>query len=95
MTTRAPMITGWCGRGNPAVSHERCAGVYRFNPKKEATPCPCTECGHYGEDEYECGNCGGIVVEAPLWPPDPEFPDDPVYVHVDPKTRRVTGEVCP
>ena len=94
-------MSGWCG--NPSMtdgvsSHSRCSGGNRANPGKEFSPCPCP-C-HYPVDEYECGNCGGVLREAPLWPQEDEeaFDEDgnlyPVYTHIDPATGRATGEEC-
>lgn len=103
---RAPMMSGHCA--TPSVdehgysSHQRChdqGGGNRANPRKEFSPCP-DPC-HFPEERYECGNCGGILAEAPLWPnEDPDDVDEngnpnPVYTHIDPKTGRATGQECP
>lgn len=94
------MMSGHCAfptTDSPVTSHDRCevhGGGNTANPKKEFHPCPCS-C-HLGE-EFECGNCGRALREAPLWPntdPDCE-PDEMVYTHVDPHTGRAIGEVCP
>lgn len=85
---RSPMMSGWCSTPSPG-SHSRCTGGNRANPNREFQPCPCS-C-HFGE-EYDCGNCGGVLYEAPTWVND-EYPDEMVYTHV--KHGRGTGEECP
>lgn len=98
------MMSGHCA--TPSVtdgvsSHHRCAmngGGNTANPGKEFSPCPCP-C-HFTSDRFECGNCGGILMEAPHWPN--EDPDDVeedgspamVYTHIDKVTGRATGEMC-
>lgn len=89
---RRPMMSGFCNspsREKPERSHERCRGGNRANPGKEFQPCPCS-C-HLGE-EYECGGCGRMIREAPMWEDD-EYPDDPVYVHID-KSGNATTINC-
>lgn len=85
----------------PSHSHDRCATLgagSMANPDKEFSPCPCG-C-HLGTDEYECGNCGRPLREAPRWPNDfangdeDADPDEMVYVHIDPATGRAIGEEC-
>jgi hypothetical protein len=91
------MISGHCATpqtDNPEESHERChknGGGNRANPFRQFSPCPCP-C-HYPEERYECGNCGGMLAEAPLWP-QTDGTDDPVYTHMDAKTGRAIGEEC-
>lgn len=90
---KKPMMSGFCANPStfdPASSHARCRGGNTANPEQEFAPCPCS-C-HYG-DEYECGNCGGSLIEAPLWPNEDE-PGEMVYTHID-STGWPTGENCP
>lgn len=89
---RRPMMSGFCATPqtvNPEESHARCRGGNRANPAREFQPCPCP-C-HLGE-EFECGNCGRDLREAPLWIND-DAPDEMVYVHID-KDGRALGEEC-
>lgn len=91
------LMSGHCAfptTSNPEKSHERCdlhGGGSKANPRKEFVPCPCS-C-HLGE-EFECGNCGRPLREAPGWPNTDE-PGEMVYTHIDPHTGRAIGEVCP
>lgn len=91
------MMSGHCATPsttNGVSSHDRCdrqGGGSSANPTRTFHPCPCS-C-HLGE-EYECGNCGRPLFEAPLWPNEDE-PGEMVYTHVDPHTGRAIGEVCP
>lgn len=91
-------LSGWCGTPqteHPEKSHERChmlGGGNRARPSKEFRPCPC-KC-HLGEDEFECGNCGRPLREAPLWPNEDE-PGEMVYTHINPRTGHAIGEECP
>lgn len=90
---RRPLLLGHCNYpsfSNGIHSHDRCQGGNTANPDGEFQPCPCP-C-HLGE-EYECGNCGKPLREAPLWPNEDE-PGEMVYTHVDPKTGRALGELC-
>lgn len=78
---------------DPQQSHDRCAnmgGGNRWNPQKEFSPCPCP-C-HYPGERYECGNCGGTITEATLWPYDDD--GDVRWTHIDLTTGRATGEEC-
>ena len=87
-----PQMSGWCRfpeTADPEGSHARCAGGNTARPTREFQPCSCT-C-HLGE-EYDCGNCGNTLREAPYWPNEDE-PDEMVYVHVI--DGAVTGEECP
>jgi hypothetical protein len=98
---RQPLMSGHCAhpvthtlhgnRISTDEAHARCLGYNRANPAGEFQPCPCS-C-HLGTDEYECGNCGGALREAPLWPNEDE-PGEMVYVHIDPLTGRAIGEEC-
>lgn len=89
-------MSGHCAfpqTAHPEESHARCARMGAGNyarPSKEFQPCPCA-C-HLG-DEFEC-ECGGVLREAPDWPNEYE-PGEMVYVHIDPRTGRATGEECP
>lgn len=94
-----PLMSGHCANpqtAHPDESHARChrqgAGS-RANPTGMYHPCPC-RC-HFPEEEYECGNCGGVLVEAPHWPLD--YDDEPEgevrYAHVD-RTGRITEGYC-
>jgi hypothetical protein len=77
-----------------SYSHDRCQAMgagNRANPDGEFAPCP--DSCHLGTDEYECGNCGGPLREAPMWPNEDE-PGEMVYVHIDPTTGRAIGEEC-
>ena len=86
------MLSGFChspAHDDPEGSHTRCRGGNKANPGKEFQPCPC-HC-HLGE-EYDCGNCGRPLREAPLWENEDD-PDEMVYVHID-KTGRAVGVEC-
>lgn len=95
------MMSGHCNfpateraDGTKPDSHGNCARHGAGNtasPTKEFAPCPCA-C-HLGTDEYECGNCGRPLREAPMWPNEDE-PGEMVYVHIDPSTGRAIGEEC-
>jgi hypothetical protein len=97
-----PIISGHCAwpqTKDPHLSHERCANRgsgSRANPAKNFHPCPCP-C-HLAHDSdgavltYECGGCGGILAEAPIFGVDED--GDPVYVHVDRKDRMIYTGVC-
>ena len=104
------MMSGHCAfpathvNGEPAgnLSHERrqtMGAGSASNPDREFAPCPCG-C-HLGTDEYECGNCGRPLREAPMWPNEyaegieGADPDEMVYVHIDPADGRAIGEECP
>ena len=85
-------MSGFCQfpqTSDPAASHARCPGGNTARPTREFQPCPCT-C-HLGE-EFECGNCGSELREAPMWENEDE-PGEMVYVHVI--DGAVTGEECP
>lgn len=86
-----PLMSGWCAHpsGGEVDSHTRCKGYNTANPGKEWQPCPCL-C-HMG-DEYQCGNCGRVIMEAPMWRPLVEG-EDATYVHVI--DGRGVGEECP
>lgn len=87
------MMSGWCrtpSNTDGVDSHTRCRGGNYANPAKEFQPCPC---GCHLAEEYECGNCGRPLREAPLWPNEDE-PGETVYVHIDPKTGEAIGEMC-
>lgn len=89
---REPLMSGHCNfpqTRDPEVSHARCKGGQRANPQRTYQPCGC-DC-HLGE-EFECGGCGGVIREAPLWPLDSD--GDARYTHIDPETGRATGEDC-
>lgn len=87
------MMSGHCiaPAANVPDPHSKCRGGNRANPDKEWQVCPCV-C-HLGE-EYECGNCGRPIREAPMWR---DFVDDEdmVYVHLDKDGTRAIGEECP
>lgn len=95
---RAPMMSGHCQfpeTTNPQRSHQRCHDQGAGNtatPSKEFAPCP-DGCHLDHEVEYECGNCGKPLREAPMWPNEDE-PGEMVYVHYDPETHRALGEEC-
>lgn len=87
-----PMMSGHCRfpqTAHPEESHDRCgrngAGS-RANPRKVFHPCAC-HC-HLGE-QYDCGNCGRLVAEAPLWDGTGEM----TYVHIDADGNSI-GEDC-
>jgi hypothetical protein len=88
-----PVMSGHCAfpqTAHPEQSHERCGrngGGARANRQGGWHPCPCS-C-HLG-DAYECGNCGRLIAEAPLW----EGTGEMVYVHLDGDGRSI-GEDCP
>jgi hypothetical protein len=90
------MFSGHCRfpeTKHPVNSHERCQNMGHGNtavPSGEFSPCPC-HC-HLGTDEFECGNCGVALREAPHWPNEDE-PGDMVYVHID-HEGNATGEEC-
>lgn len=92
---RQPLMSGHCAVGG--TGHERCqrnGGGQRANPQRIFQPCPCP-C-HYTDDEgaqvvYECGACGGEIVECAYWPLDAD--GDTRYAHVD-ASGRVLGEEC-
>lgn len=89
MKGRGPLLSGYCNVPSPD-SHKRCNGGTSANPDKIFQPCPCT-C-HCETEVFEC-ECGSELRIAPLWPVDD--PDEgPAYVHIDPKTNRMTGEYC-
>lgn len=83
---RPPRLSGHCRfpeTPQPTRSHERCQRLGHgntANPEGEFSPCPC-KC-HLNTDEFECGNCGQPLREAPHWPNEDE-PGEMVYVHVD------------
>lgn len=92
---RRPLISGHCAHPGvvPEESHARCqrnGGFTRANPDKVFQPCPC-RC-HFPAEEYEC-ECGATLVEAPHYPLDED--GDVRYVHLDPRTGRVTDGECP
>lgn len=88
-----PMKSGHCAYPQTAVpeeSHDRCArngAGNRSNPAKVFSPCPC-HC-HLG-DQYECGNCGRLIAEAPGWDGTGEM----TYVHIDVSGNGIS-EDCP
>lgn len=94
---RQPMMSGHCAypqTAHPEHSHERCQLMGAGNtacPSGEFSPCP--DSCHLGTDEYECGNCGAPLREAPMWPNEDE-PGEMVYVHIDPVSGRAIGEEC-
>lgn len=100
---RRPLMSGHCSfpathlpGGEPAGnhSHKRCEDMgagSAANPDREFAPCPC-RC-HLGTDEFECGNCGRPLREAPMWPNEDD-PDEMVYVHIELATGRAIGEEC-
>jgi len=88
-----PLMSGHCRfpqTAEPHLSHERCHlrnnGGSRANPLRIWQPCPCS-C-HLG-DTYECGNCGRLIAEAPLW----DGEGGEVYVHIDADGDAI-GEDC-
>lgn len=93
---RQPVRSGHCAfpqTRKPQESHDRCdrqGAGNRFSPTKEFSPCPCW-C-HLDTEEYECGNCGRELREAPRWPNE-EDPDEPVFVHIDDQGNAI-GEEC-
>lgn len=102
ITERKPIMSGHCRfpqTADPQQSHDRCArngAGTRSNPAKVWHPC---SCGCHLGDEYECGNCGRLIAEAPLWDgsngawvgdEEPEM----VYVHIDTDGTAI-GEGCP
>lgn len=92
-TMRTPLMSGHCAFPSSEDSHARChrqGAGNRANPAKEYQPCPCS-C-HFPIDEYECGACGRVILEAPHWPP---YEDgDTRYTHID-KEGRAIGDDCP
>jgi hypothetical protein len=85
---RNPLMSGHCafmGRKSPngIAAHARCAGGQRANPQKIYQPCPCP-CHFPPAEEmelFECGECGGLIIEAPRWPLDVD--GDTRYTHMD------------
>jgi hypothetical protein len=92
---RQPLMSGHCSVGG--TGHERCqrnGGGQRANPARLFQPCPCV-CHYTNADDelevYECGACGGEIVECAYWPLDED--GDVRYAHVD-ASGRVLGEEC-
>jgi len=95
-------MSGWCATpatDNPEASHARCRGGNTANPGKEFQPCPC-RCHYKDLEQYECEECGGILVETSWENDDPEDIDEetgelyPVYVHVA-HDGALIGQMCP
>lgn len=92
---RQPLMSGHCAVGG--TGHERCqrnGGGQRANPQCIFQPCPCP-CHYTNADDelevFECGACGGEIVECGYWPLDAD--GDVRYAHVD-GDGRVLGEEC-
>lgn len=94
---RRPLMSGFCNfPASNANSHKRCPGGQRANPDRIFQPCPC-KC-HFPVERYECGGCGGTLVEAsdvlqPLLA-DEDDPDEVSYVHFDERTNRMKEVYC-
>jgi hypothetical protein len=96
-------MSGFCATpatDDPESSHLRCRGGNTANPAKEFQPCP--DACHYRDlPHYECGECGGTLVETAWANDDPDDVDDegnpePVYVHVDKRDHLLQSvQVCP
>lgn len=90
--TREPLMSGFCNfpqTSDPDASHGRCAGGQRANPGRVPQPCPCPH--HLSEERFDC-SCGGELA-IHTWLSESVYGED-TYVHVHPRTGRMTSEYC-